>query len=138
MFFRRALILSSAVFSLNGAVVEPSRSESACQAHLAVDTIENVIRGGGDFADGWTMARKQDEFDGSTNCRQLIDGLLIKKGVSEKQKQVGHSVEPGTTPASGMSPLNRCAGWNELLVMADQGKVVSSCGSSTMRISISR
>ena len=46
MFFRRALILLSAVFSLNGAVVKPSRSESACQTHLAVDTIENVIRGG--------------------------------------------------------------------------------------------
>ena len=81
---------------------------------------------------------KQDEFDGSINCKQLIDGLLIKKGVSQKQKQVVHSVEPGITPASGMSALNRCAGWNELLVMADQGKVVSSCGTSTMRISISR
>ena len=81
---------------------------------------------------------KQDEFDGSINCKQLIDGLLMKKGVSQKQKQVVHSVEPGITPASGMSALNRCAGWNELLVMADQGKVVSSCGTSTMRISISR
>ena len=81
---------------------------------------------------------KQDEFDGSINCKQLIDGLLMKKGVSQKQKQVVHSVEPGITPVSGMSALNRCAGWNELLVMADQGKVVSSCGTSTMRISISR
>ena len=81
---------------------------------------------------------KQDEFDGSINCKQLINGLLIKKGVSKKQKQVVHSVEPGITPVSGMSALNRCAGWNELLVMADQGKVVSSCGTSTMRISISR
>ena len=81
---------------------------------------------------------KQDEFDGSINCKQLIDGLLIKKGVSQKQKQVVHSVEPGITPVSGMSALNRCAGCNELLVMADQGKMVSSCGTSTMRISISR
>ena len=105
---------------------------------MAVDTIENVIRGGGDFADGWGMARKQDEFDGSINCKQLINGLLIKKGVSKKQKHVVHSVEPGITSASRMSALNRCAGWNELLVMADQGKVVSSCGTSTMRISISR
>ena len=128
MFFRRALILSSAVFSLNGAVVGASRSESACQAHLAVDTIENVIRGGGDFADGWTMARKQDEFDGSTNCKPLIDGLLIKKAVSEKQKQVVHSVEPETAPAPGLSSLNLCARCNELLLLADQGKVVSSCG----------
>ena len=81
---------------------------------------------------------KQDEFDGSINCKQLIDGLLMKKGVSQKQKQVVHSVEPGITPASGMSALNGCAGWIELLVMADQGKVVSSCGTPTMRISISR
>ena len=138
MFCRKVLILLSAVCSLNAAVSEPSRSASACQANLAVDTIENVIRGGGDFADGWVMARKQDEFDGSINCKQLIDGLLIKKGVSQNQKQVVHSVEPGITPASGLSALNRCAGWYELLVMADQGKVVSSCGASTMRISISR
>ena len=138
MFCRKVLILLSAVCSLNAAVSEPSRSASACQANLAVDTIENVIRGGGDFADGWVMARKQDEFDGSINCKPLIDGLLIKKGVSQKQKQVVHSVEPGITPASGMSALNGCAGWNELLVMGDQGKVVSSCGTPTMRISISR
>ena len=84
------------------------------------------------------MARKQDEFDGSINCKQLINGLLIKKGVSKKQKQVVHSVEPGITSVSGMSALNRYAGWNELLLMADQGKVVSSCVTSTMRISISR
>ena len=80
-----------AVFSLNGAFAEPSRSGSACQAHLAVDTTEYVVRGGGDFADGWAMARKHDELDGSINCKQLIDGLLIKKAVSEKQKQVVHS-----------------------------------------------
>ena len=85
MFCRKVLILS-AVFSLDGAAAEPSRGESACQAHLAVDTTENVIRGGGDFADGWAMARKQDELDGSINCLQLIDGLLIKKAGSEKQK----------------------------------------------------
>ena len=138
MFCRKVLILLSAVCSLNAAVSESSRSASASQANLAVDTIENVIRGGGDFADGWSMARKQDEFDGSINCKQLINGLLIKKGVSQKQIQVVHSVEPGITPVSGMSALNRCAGWNELLVIADQGKVVSSCGTSTMRISISR
>ena len=49
----------SVVFSLNGAVAELSRGESAGQAHLIVDTIENVIRGGGDCADGWAMARKK-------------------------------------------------------------------------------
>ena len=48
----------SAFFSLNGAVAEPSRSESACQAHLTVDTIENAIRGGGDCFDGYAMANK--------------------------------------------------------------------------------
>ena len=76
----------SAVFSLNGTVAEPSRSESACQAHLTVDTIENVIRNGGDCADGGAMARKQDELDGSMNCKPFIDGLLIKKAVSEKNR----------------------------------------------------
>ena len=49
----------SVVFSLNGAVAEPSRGESAGQAHLIVDTIVNVIRGGGACADGWAMARKK-------------------------------------------------------------------------------
>ena len=72
----------SALFSLNGAVAGPSRSEPAVQAYLTVDTIENVIRGGGDFADGWAMARKQDELDGLINCKPLIDGLLIKQAVS--------------------------------------------------------
>ena len=48
----------SAVFSLNGAVAGPSRSESAGQAYLTVDTIENVIRGGGASADRWAMPRK--------------------------------------------------------------------------------
>ena len=49
----------SALLSLNGAVAEPSRSASAGQAHLIVDTIVNVIRGGGACADGWAMARKK-------------------------------------------------------------------------------
>ena len=128
----------SVVFSLNGAVAELSRGESAGQAHLIVDTIENVIRGGGDSADGWAMARKQDEFDGSINCKQLIDGLLIKKDVSDKQKQVVHSVEPDIAPALKSSVANRSARWNELLVMADQGTVISSCGTSFMRISITK
>ena len=74
------------------------------------------------------MARKQDELDGSTNCKLLIDGLLIKKAVSQKQKQVVHSGEPETAPAPGLTALNRAAGWNELLLMADQWIVVSSCG----------
>ena len=138
MFFRKVLICFSVVLSLNGAVAEQSRSESVCQAHRAVDTIENVIRGGGDSADGWAMARKQDEFDGSINCKQLIDGLLIKKDVSDKQKQVVHSVEPDIAPALKSSVANRCARWNELLVMADQGTVISSCGTSFMRISITK
>ena len=75
----------SAVFSLNGAVAAPSRSESPCQAHLTVDTIENVIRGGGDCADGGAMARQQDELEGSISCKPLIDGLLINKAVSENK-----------------------------------------------------
>ena len=80
----------SAVFSLNGAVAKPSQGESAGQAHLTVDTIENVIRGGGACAYGWAMPRKQDELDGSINCKPSIDGLLIKKAVTQKQKQVVH------------------------------------------------
>ena len=72
--------------------------------------------------------QKEDELDGSINCKPLIDGLLINKAVSQKQKQVVHSVEPESAPAPGLSALNLCAGWNELLVMADQGIVVSSCG----------
>jgi len=71
--------------------------------------------------------QKEDELDGSINCKPLIDGLLMKKAVSQK-KQVVHSVEPESAPAPGLSALNLCAGWNELLVMADQGIVVSSCG----------
>ena len=71
---RKVLILWSAVFSLNVAVAEPSRSESECQANSAVDIIEHVIRGGEDLADGGQRARKQDELDGSINCKQLIDG----------------------------------------------------------------
>ena len=72
--------------------------------------------------------QKEDELDGSINCKPLIDGLLMKKAISQKQKQVVHSVEPESAPAPGLSALNLCAGWNELLVMADQGIVVSSCG----------
>ena len=72
--------------------------------------------------------QKEDELDGSINCKPLIDGLLMKKAVSQKQKQVVHSVEPESAPAPGLSALNLCAGWNELLVMADQGIVVSFCG----------
>jgi len=72
--------------------------------------------------------QKEDELDGSINCKPLIDGLLMKKAVSQKQKQVVHSVEPESAPAPGLSALNLCAGWNELLLMADQGIVVSSCG----------
>ena len=49
----------SAVFSLNGAVTELSRGESAGQARLTLDTIGNFIRRGGDCADGWAMARKK-------------------------------------------------------------------------------
>ena len=49
----------SEVFCLNCAVAELSPGESAGQAHLIVDTIENVIRGGGASADGWAMARKK-------------------------------------------------------------------------------
>ena len=115
------------MFILNGAVAEPSRSESACQVHLTVDTIENVIRGGGDCANGWAMARKQDEFDGSINCKPLIDGLLIRK-LFLRNKKVVHCVEPETAPAPGISALNRGAGCNKLLLMADQEKVDSSYG----------
>ena len=46
---------------------------------MTVDTIENVIRGGGDFADSWAMARKKVEFDGSINCKPLIDSFLLRK-----------------------------------------------------------
>ena len=53
------LILLSAVCSLSAAVSEPSRRESAGQAHLIVDTIGNVIRDGGDCSDGWAMAKKK-------------------------------------------------------------------------------
>ena len=72
--------------------------------------------------------QKEDELDGSINCKPLIDGLLMKKSVSQKQKQVVLSVEPESAPAPGLSALNRCAGWNELLMMADQRIVVSPCG----------
>ena len=42
----------------------------------------------------------------------------MKKAVSQKQKQVVHSVEPESAPAPGLSALNRGAGWNELLLMS--------------------
>ena len=73
------------------------------------------------------MVRKQDELDGSMNCKPLIDGLMIKKAFSKK-KQVVHSVESETPLSPGMYALNRGAGWTELLLIVDQGKVVSSCG----------
>ena len=88
MFCRKVLILLSAVCSLNASVPEPSRSASACKANLAVDTIENVIRGGGDFADGWGITRKQDEFDGSINCKQLIS-FRRNKSCSDKPAFIG-------------------------------------------------
>ena len=56
---QRGVDCLSVVFSLNGAVAELSRDESAGQAHLIVDTIGTVISGGGDCADGWAMARKK-------------------------------------------------------------------------------
>ena len=74
--------------------------------------------------------QKEDELDGSINCKLLIDDLLITKAVSQKQNQMVHSVEPETASAPGLSALNRCAGWNELQLMADQGIVVSSCGTN--------
>ena len=117
----------SVVFSLNGAVAELSRDESAGQAHLIVDTIGNVI-GVEEIVPMAGYGQKEDELDGSINCKPLIDGLLMKKAVSQKQKQLVHSVEPETAPAPGMFALNRGAEWNKLLLIADQGKVVSSCG----------
>ena len=70
---RKVLILWSAVFSLNVAVAESSRSESECQANLAEDIIEHFIRDGEDLADGGQRTRKHHEFDGSINYKQLID-----------------------------------------------------------------
>ena len=103
------------VFSLNGAVAELSRDESAGQAHLIVDTIGTVIRGGGDGADGglWPERRRIGWIN---HCKPLIDGLLMKQAVSQKQKQLVHSVEPESAPAPGLSALNRCAGWNLSLI----------------------
>ena len=65
------------IFSLNDAAAEPSRSGIACQAYLTFDTIEYVNRGEGDFANGWAIARNQDELYGSINFLQLMYGLLI-------------------------------------------------------------
>jgi hypothetical protein len=53
--------------------------------------------------------QKEDELDGPTNFKPLIDGLLITKAVSQKQNRWFTSL-------------------NQLLLMADQGIVVSSCG----------
>ncbi|MBN89781.1 MAG: hypothetical protein CMN99_05770 [Synechococcus sp. RS344] len=73
----------SVVFSLNGAVAELSRDESAGQAHLIVDTIGNVI-GVEEIVPMAGYGQKEDELDGSINCKPLIDGLLINKAVSQK------------------------------------------------------
>ena len=43
--------------------------------------------------------QKEDELDGSINCKPLIDGLLMKKAVSQKQKQVVHSCLLYTSPS---------------------------------------
>ena len=74
--------------------------------------------------------QKEDELDGSINCLQLIEGLLMKEAVSERQKKVVHSVKPETTLAPGLSVLNSGAGWNELQLMVDQGTVVRPAESS--------
>ena len=70
MFCRKVLILLSAVCSLNAAFPEPYRSASACQADLVVDTIENVIRGGGDvlLMDGPWPESKTNLMDQSIAC----------------------------------------------------------------------
>ena len=65
------------VFSLNDAVAELSRDESAGQAHLIVDTIGNVI-GVEEIVPMAGYGQKEDELDGSINCKPLIDGLLMK------------------------------------------------------------
>ena len=126
-FLQKGVDCLSVVFSLNGAVAELSRGESAGQARLTLDTIGNVIRRGGDCADGGLWPERR-QIGWIINCKPLIDGLLMKKAVSQKQKQVVHFVEPESAPAPGMSALNRGAGRNELLLIADQWIVVSSCG----------
>ena len=73
----------SAIFSLNGAVAGPSRSESAFQGHfLWVLTPLRMSSGVEEIVPMAGYGQKEDEFDGSINCKPLIDGLLIKKGVS--------------------------------------------------------
>ena len=62
----------SVVFSLNGAVAELSHGESVGQAHLIIDTIENVIRGGGDCADGAGLWPERKRI-GLINQLQAID-----------------------------------------------------------------
>jgi hypothetical protein len=49
--------------------------------------------------------QKEDELDGPTNFKPLIDGLLITKVVSQKQNQMVHSVEPETASAPGLPVL---------------------------------
>ena len=133
---RKVLILRSAVFSLNVAIAEPSRSETECQANLDVDIIEYVIRGGEDLADGGQRARKQDEFDGSINCKQLIDGYFLKKVfLIAKNRPFILVNQTSLLRQECLLPIAVHDGIrNELLVMAAEGAVVSSCGTSCMQI----
>ena len=73
------------VFSLNGAVAEPSRGESARQAHLTLTPLR-MSSGVEEIVPMAGYGQKEDELDGSINCKPLIDGLLMKKAVSQKQK----------------------------------------------------
>ena len=130
------LILWSAVFSLNVAFAEPSRSEFECKANSADDIIEHVIRGGEDLADGGQRARKQDEFDGSINCKQLIDGYCLKKVfLIAKNRPFILVNQTSLLRQECLLPIAVHDGIrNELLVMAAEGAVVSSCGTSCMQI----
>lgn len=92
-----------------------------CLENSAVETIENVIRGGGNLVSGWQMARKQEEFDGSTNCRQLINGLLIKENILDSATQIDRSGEGENLAPNQMAVAEDCATWNEILIMAAQG-----------------
>ena len=47
--------------------------------------VEEMVRMAG-------YGQKEDELDGPTNFKPMIDGLLMKKAVSQKQKQVVPSV----------------------------------------------
>ena len=77
------------VFSLNGVVAELSRGESAGQAHLLL-TLLGMSSGVEEMVPMAGYGQKEDELDGSINCKPLIDGLLIKKAVSQKQKPLIH------------------------------------------------